>query len=118
MTCPYGTMPLKIFHFYQINYCNIIFFLQAPPEYLLSAAVMSAPAAIAVAKINYPETEVSVTMKQEDIKLERGSVSFVHSECQFKHHPELRSQYLIGIQNKHTKMYQGVCFWHHTYKVR
>ena len=50
-------------------------FSQAPPEYLLSAAVMSAPAAIAVSKINYPETEESVTKRQEDVKLEKGFVS-------------------------------------------
>ena len=49
-------------------------FFQAPPEYLLSAAVMSAPAAIAVSKINYPETEKSITKRQEDVKLERGFV--------------------------------------------
>ena len=48
--------------------------LQAPPEYLLSAAVMSAPAAIAAAKLSYPETEESITKRQEDVKLERGFV--------------------------------------------
>lgn len=47
---------------------------QAPPEYLLSAAVMSAPAAIAVSKLNWPETEESITKKQVDIKLDKGFV--------------------------------------------
>jgi nucleoside permease NupC len=47
-------------------------FLQAPPQHLLSAAVMSAPASIAIAKLNFPETEVSVTEKMEDVKLDRG----------------------------------------------
>ena len=59
--------------FYPEKMSNFSFF-QAPPEYLLSAAVMSAPAAIAVSKINYPETEESVTKRQEDVKLERGFV--------------------------------------------
>jgi len=44
----------------------------APPEYLISASVMSAPASIAVAKLSYPETEESVTKRQEDVQLEKG----------------------------------------------
>jgi len=44
----------------------------APPEYLISASVMSAPATIAVAKLSYPETEESCTKSQEDVQLEKG----------------------------------------------
>jgi len=44
----------------------------APPQYLISASVMSAPATIAVSKLAYPETEESVTKTQEDVKLEKG----------------------------------------------
>jgi len=44
----------------------------APPQYLISASVMSAPATIAVSKLAYPETEESQTKTQEDVKLERG----------------------------------------------
>ena len=40
---------------------------QASPEHLLSAAIMSAPAALAMAKLSYPETEVSVTRTEEDV---------------------------------------------------
>ena len=63
----------RILHYPPEKLSNFSLF-QAPPEYLLSAAVMSAPAAIAVSKINYPETEESVTKRQEDVKLERGFV--------------------------------------------
>ncbi|ELU12189.1 hypothetical protein CAPTEDRAFT_123339 [Capitella teleta] len=41
----------------------------APPQHLLSAAVMSAPATIAITKLNYPETEESNTERQEDLEL-------------------------------------------------
>lgn len=45
--------------------------LGAPPQHLLSAAVMSAPAAIAIAKLSHPETEESVTRTQEDLAVEK-----------------------------------------------
>ena len=45
---------------------------KAPPQHLLSAALMSAPATIAICKLNYPETEESKTKKLEDIELPRG----------------------------------------------
>jgi nucleoside permease NupC len=38
-----------------------------PANHLLSASVMSAPAALAMAKLMYPETEVSVTTA-DDVK--------------------------------------------------
>ncbi len=41
--------------------------VQASPEHLLSAAIMSAPAALAMAKLSYPETEVSVTRTEEEV---------------------------------------------------
>ncbi|ESN95918.1 hypothetical protein HELRODRAFT_178835 [Helobdella robusta] len=44
----------------------------APPQHLLSAAVMSAPATIAICKLNYPETEESQTKNLEDIELPKG----------------------------------------------
>ena len=42
---------------------------QAPPQHLLSAAVMSAPACIAIAKLNFPETRESKTKNQEDVEM-------------------------------------------------
>lgn len=42
---------------------------------LLSASVMAAPAALALAKLFYPETEKSQT-KAGDIKVPKGSVHF------------------------------------------
>ncbi|CAH1792803.1 unnamed protein product [Owenia fusiformis] len=39
----------------------VFILLGAPPQHLLTAACMSAPAAMAIAKLNYPETEQSVT---------------------------------------------------------
>ncbi len=50
---------------------------QAPAQYLLSAAVMSAPATMAVSKINWPETEKSITKDINSLKLEEKWV------CQF-----------------------------------
>jgi len=44
--------------------------MQASPEHLLSAAIMSAPAALAMAKLSYPETEESHTKTQEDVYIE------------------------------------------------
>nr|XP_054774837.1 solute carrier family 28 member 3-like [Lytechinus pictus] len=40
--------------------------------HLISASVMSAPAALAVSKLMYPETEVSKTVTEEDVKLPKG----------------------------------------------
>ena len=40
-------------------------------SHLISASVMSAPAALAVSKIMYPETEVPETMSQDTIHFER-----------------------------------------------
>ena len=50
--------------------------MQASPEHLLSAAIMSAPAALAMAKLSYPETEESHTKTQEDVYIEN---LYVHS---------------------------------------
>ena len=44
--------------------------MQASAEHLLSAAIMSAPAALAMAKLSYPETEESHTKTQEDVYIE------------------------------------------------
>jgi len=50
--------------------------MQASPEHLLSAAIMSAPAALAMAKLSYPETEESHTKTQEDVYIENMYASF------------------------------------------
>jgi len=44
----------------------------APAEYLISASVMSAPASIAISKLNFPEVEESQTKTQADIQLDNG----------------------------------------------
>lgn len=41
-------------------------------SHLLSASVMSAPAALAISKLFYPETEKSKFKKMEEIDLPRG----------------------------------------------
>ncbi|XP_014663845.1 PREDICTED: solute carrier family 28 member 3-like [Priapulus caudatus] len=41
-------------------------------SHLLSASVMSAPAALAISKLFYPETEPSKTMTAEDVTLPKG----------------------------------------------
>ncbi|EDV25882.1 uncharacterized protein TRIADDRAFT_24158 [Trichoplax adhaerens] len=47
--------------------------LGVPATHLLTASFMSAPAALAVAKLVYPETEKDEEYDVEDIKLERGT---------------------------------------------
>ena len=43
-----------------------------PATHLLSACVMNAPAALALSKLAYPETEVPKTKEISDIKVEKG----------------------------------------------
>ena len=51
---------------------NVSFSLsQASPEHLLSAAIMSAPAALAMAKLSYPETGISQTRTPQDVYMEK-----------------------------------------------
>ncbi|CAH1777708.1 unnamed protein product [Owenia fusiformis] len=45
----------------------------APAQHVLSAAIMSAPAAMALAKVNWPETKVSKTRNANDVNLPPGS---------------------------------------------
>ena len=51
-----------------------ISFLQVPANHLLSASVMSAPAALAMSKLSYPETEVSKGSAKDFDKLEKSYV--------------------------------------------
>ena len=55
--------------------------LQAPPQHLISAAVMSAPAVMAIAKLNYPETKESITKRQEDVEMASGLVLYDFILC-------------------------------------
>ena len=41
-------------------------------SHLLSASVMSAPAALAISKLMYPETEEAKTKRVQDIDIPRG----------------------------------------------
>ena len=41
-------------------------------SHLLSASVMSAPAALAISKIMYPETEIPETFSEDEIQLPKG----------------------------------------------
>lgn len=41
-------------------------------SHLMTASVMSAPAALAVSKLLYPETEVPETLSEEGIHIEEG----------------------------------------------
>ena len=45
---------------------------QAPAIHVFSAAVMSAPAALAIAKLSYPELEESTTCTEKDVHIESG----------------------------------------------
>ncbi|VDP01254.1 unnamed protein product [Soboliphyme baturini] len=48
------------------------YYLFACPSYILSASIMSAPAALSSSKLFYPETEESKTKRIEDLKLPKG----------------------------------------------
>ncbi|MDB9517005.1 NupC/NupG family nucleoside CNT transporter [Roseofilum reptotaenium CS-1145] len=47
------------------------------PEHLITASVMSAPAALAISKLMYPETESSPTMGTVSIQVEQTSVNAI-----------------------------------------
>ena len=42
----------------------------------MSAAIMSAPAALAMAKLSFPETEQSQTKTEQDVYMEKTYVTF------------------------------------------
>ena len=48
-----------------------------PAEHLIAASVMSAPAALAISKLLYPETEPSLTAGEVTIKVERTSANVI-----------------------------------------
>ena len=48
-----------------------------PANHLIAASVMSAPAALAISKVMYPETEVSPTRGEVNIKVERTTANGV-----------------------------------------
>lgn len=48
-----------------------------PPQHLIAAAVMAAPASLAVSKLFYPETEPSVTQGKVNVEFERSSVNVI-----------------------------------------
>jgi len=48
-----------------------------PAEHLIAASVMSAPAALAISKLFYPETETSLTVGQVQVKVEQSYVNAV-----------------------------------------
>ncbi|MBD2090017.1 NupC/NupG family nucleoside CNT transporter [Microcoleus sp. FACHB-1515] len=48
-----------------------------PAEHLIAASVMSAPAALAISKLMYPETEASPTAGEVTIKVERTSANAI-----------------------------------------
>lgn len=52
----------------------IFIFFQVPPNHLLSASVMSAPAALAMSKLFYPETKKSKHRAEDVYKMPKGSV--------------------------------------------
>jgi pyrimidine nucleoside transport protein len=53
------------------SYIALLVEVGASPEHLLSAAIMSAPAALGIAKLSYPETEVSHTKTEDDVYMEK-----------------------------------------------
>lgn len=50
--------------------CYVMF--QVPANHLLSASFMSAPAALAISKLAYPETEISRGSVEDFKKMEKG----------------------------------------------
>lgn len=54
------------------SYIALLIQVGASPEHLISAAIMSAPAALAMAKLSYPEIEVSHTKTEDDVQMEKA----------------------------------------------
>ena len=55
--------------------------LKIPAGHLLTASVMSAPAALLIAKVMVPETEVSETAAGADAKIERETINGIDAIC-------------------------------------
>ena len=55
--------------------------LKIPAGHLLTASVMSAPAALLIAKVLVPETEVSETAAGADAKVERETINGIDAVC-------------------------------------
>ena len=51
---------------------NVSFLFKVKAQHLLTGAVMSAPAAVAIAKLNFPETKESKLKNDEDFNLGNG----------------------------------------------
>ena len=66
----------------------ILPFPQAPANHLLSASVMSAPAALAMAKLFYPETEKSKTTAKDVQVMEKR----YYTSYKFKTLPGFKKQ--------------------------
>ena len=60
------------------------------PQHLLTAAVMSAPAAVAISKLNFPETEESYYKDESVIRFNKRFVQRVGSRIPWEH-PERTS---------------------------
>lgn len=59
-------------HFVQSHNLLETSFLQAPPDHLLAASVMSVPAALAFAKLLYPDRKESSIKAEDAYKVETG----------------------------------------------
>lgn len=57
----------------------VVDLLKVPANHLLSASVMSAPAALALAKLSYPETEKTKASSKDFDKLEASLVKLQFS---------------------------------------
>ena len=54
-------------------------------SHLLSASVMSAPAALAISKLMYPETEIPESLNESDIEIPRGWVNWIWRIYMYSH---------------------------------
>ena len=55
-------------------YVDVILLPQIDGRHLLTASLMSAPAAVAISKLNFPETEESVFKSEDDCTLEHADI--------------------------------------------
>ena len=66
--------------------------LGVPPSYLIAASVMSAPAALAVAKLFWPETDVSVISNGDQLEFKPPCVTVYCLDIR----PETTSLYVVS----------------------
>ena len=70
--CSIVKSSLNLFPYFDRCFKFVSLFPQVPANHLLSASVMSAPAALAISKLSYPETSMSKGSSKDFDKLQKS----------------------------------------------